>query len=62
MRGARGRRGLAGLAVAVTADQFYAVFQRELGHGTSCTLVMPWLRTGDPTQWEGPQMQPHEHL
>lgn len=39
-----GKRGLAGLAAAVTAGQLYPVFKRGLGHGTSCTPVMEWLR------------------
>ena len=39
-----GKRGLAGLAAAVTAGQFYPVFKRGLGHGSSCTPVMTWLR------------------
>ena len=39
-----GKRGLAGLAAAVTAGQFYPVLKRGLGHGSSCTPVMAWLR------------------
>ena len=42
-----GKRGLAGLAAAVTAGQFYPLFKRGLGHGTSCTPVMAWLRAPD---------------
>ena len=40
-----GKRGLAGLAAAVTAGQFYPLFKRGLGHGSSCTPEMTWLRT-----------------
>ena len=39
-----GKRGLAGLAAAVTTGQFYPVLKRGLGHGSSCTPVMAWLR------------------
>ncbi|MDE0023182.1 MAG: hypothetical protein OXP69_02090, partial [Spirochaetaceae bacterium] len=42
-----GKRGLAGLAAAVTARQLYPVFKRGLGHTTSCTPVMAWLRSPD---------------
>ena len=42
-----GKRGLAGLAAAVTAGQLYPVFKRGLGHGTSCTPVIAWLRVPD---------------
>ena len=42
-----GKRGLAGLAAAVTAGQLYPVFKRGLGHGTSCTPVMAWLSAPD---------------
>ncbi len=42
-----GKRGLAGLAAAVAAGQLYPVFKRGLGHGTSCTPVMEWLRSPD---------------
>ena len=40
-----GKRGLAGLAAAVTSGQFYPLFKRGLGHGNTCTPVLPWLRT-----------------
>ena len=40
-----GGRGFAGLSASVTAGQLYPVFKRGLGHGTSCTPVMAWLRT-----------------
>jgi len=42
-----GKRGLAGLAAAVTAGQFYPVFKRGLGHATSCAPVIAWLRAPD---------------
>ena len=42
-----GKRGLAGLAAAVTAGQFYPVLKRGLGHGSSCTPVMAWLRASN---------------
>ena len=40
-----GKRGLAGLAAAVTSGQFYPLFKRGLGHGNTCTPVLAWLRT-----------------
>ena len=41
------KRGLAGLAAAVTGGQFYPLLKRGLGHGSSCTPVMAWLRAPD---------------
>ncbi len=40
-----GKRGLAGLAAAVTGGQFFPLLKRGLGQGSACTPVLAWLRT-----------------
>ena len=40
-----GKRGIAGLAAAVTGGQFYPLLKRGLGQGSACTPVLAWLRT-----------------
>ena len=42
-----GKRGLAGLAAAVTSGQFFPLLKRGLGQGSACTPVLAWLRTAE---------------
>ena len=41
-----GKRGLAGLAAAVTSGQFFPLLKRGLGQSSACTPVLAWLRSG----------------
>ena len=42
-----GKRGLAGLAAAVTGGQFFPMLKRGLGRSNACTPVLAWLRTAE---------------
>ena len=42
-----GKRGLAGLAAAVTGGQFFPMLKRGLGQDSACTPVLAWLRSGE---------------
>ena len=42
-----GKRGLAGLAAAVTGGHFIPLLKRGLGQGSACTPVLAWLRTAE---------------
>ena len=45
--GCWGKRGLAGLAAAVTGGQFFPLLKRGLGRGSACTPVLAWLRSAE---------------
>jgi len=40
-----GKRGLAGLAAAVTGGQFFPLLKRGLGKASACTPMLAWLRS-----------------
>ena len=42
-----GKRGLAGLAAAVTGGQFFPLLKRGLGRSSACTPVLAWLRLAE---------------
>ena len=42
-----GKRGIAGLAAAVTGGQFFPMLKRGLGHASACMPVLAWLRSGE---------------
>lgn len=44
-----GKRGLAGLAAAVTCGQFFPLLKRGLGQASACTPVLAWLGTSEAT-------------
>ena len=44
-----GKRGLAGLAAAVTGGQFFPLLKRGLGQSSACTPVLAWLGTSRDT-------------